>query len=93
MTAAISRLRPASRRSRLLKAFDMACGACEAHGTMGAICGMRPQDGNPQRVECCGEWGIIADGHGAGRVAVIGVFERDDAAFLRGAAIPPELHR
>src|SRR6266849_10683802 len=63
------------------KAFDLAGRACEAHRTMRAVGGMHAQNREAKRFERRGEWRIVAHGHCANRIAVVGVFERDDAVF------------
>ena len=52
---------------------------------------MRAKDRNAQGIKRRGEWRIVADGHRADRIAVVGVFECDDAAFFRLPAILPIL--
>ena len=76
---------------QFVQAFDLAGCAREADRAVRAVGRMRAQDRNSQGIERRGEWRIVAHRHRAHRIAVVGVFERDDFLFPRPSAILPIL--
>ena len=66
----------------LLGAFDVARLALKSDGTAIAIGGVHAMDGITHGAERLGERRFVADGHGAGGVAMVAVRERDDFAFV-----------
>ena len=76
----------------MIDALDVASGARFPDGAAITIGGMDAVNGKTEAAEGIGEERISTDGHGAGRVAVIGVLESDDGMLLRMAGILPILH-
>src|SRR5580704_10405581 len=66
----------------LLRALDVTRLALQANGTTIAVGGVHAMDGIAHGAKRFGEGRFVADGHGAGGVAVIAVRESDDFAFL-----------
>ena len=78
---------------QFVQALDVAGRAREADRAVRAIRRVGAQHRNAPGIERRGEGRIVAHGHRAGRVAVIRVFQRDNAALLGTPAIVPILQR